>query len=160
VNRKQFPKGTNCVKKNLPGIIALALLARPATVRRDALSHVALAAQKCRSWLHGAIVMIRPFRALFLGGLLAVAPALDAYAVDKSAVQDIVLQYETCHGLEGISEDKGIPNLAGRNEQYIVHQLKDFRSGKRRHGEMRDMGRLLTDEEMMAVAQHFSKLPH
>ena len=104
--------------------------------------------------------MIFPFRALLLSGLLAPTPTLEAHALDKSAVQDIVLQCETCHGLGGISEDKGIPNLAGLNEQFIVRQLQDFRSGKRRHGEMHDMGSHLTDEEMKAVAQYFSKLSH
>jgi cytochrome c553 len=104
--------------------------------------------------------MTFPFRALLLSGLLAPTPALEAHALDKSAVQDIVLQCETCHGLGGISEDKGIPNLAGLNEQFIVRQLQDFRSGKRRHGEMHEMGSHLTDEEMKAVAQYFSKLPH
>ncbi len=104
--------------------------------------------------------MTFPFRALLLGGLLALTPAIEARALDKSALQDVVLQCETCHGLGGISEDKGIPNLAGLNEQFIVRQLLEFRSGKRRHGEMHDMGSHLTDEEMKAVAQYFSKLPH
>jgi cytochrome c553 len=104
--------------------------------------------------------MTLSLRALVLGGLLAVALSTeDAYAIDKSALQDIVLQCETCHGLEGKSEDKGIPNIAGLNERHIVQQLRNFRSGKRRHGEMHDMGSLLTDEQMKAVAQYFSKLP-
>ena len=55
---------------------------------------------------------------------------------------------------------KGFPVLAGLNEQFIVRQLRDFRSGKRRHGEMHDMGSRLTDEEMKAVAQYFAKLAH
>jgi cytochrome c553 len=104
--------------------------------------------------------MTFPFRAPLLSALLALTPAMEAHALDKSAVQDVVLQCETCHGLGGISEDKGIPNLAGLNEQFIMRQLQDFRSGKRRHGEMHDMGSRLTDEEMKAIAQYFSKLPH
>lgn len=104
--------------------------------------------------------MTFPLRALLLGGLLALTSSMQAHALDKSAVQDVVLQCETCHGLGGISEDKGIPNLAGLNEQFILRQLQDFRSGKRRHGEMHEMGGHLTDEEMKAVAQYFAKLAH
>lgn len=104
--------------------------------------------------------MIIPVRAFLLAGLLAVTPALDADAVDKSTVQDIVVQCEACHGLEGKSTEKGFPTLAGKAEPYILQQLQSFRSGKRPHEEMRYMGRSLTAEEMKAVAQYFSKLPH
>lgn len=104
--------------------------------------------------------MTIPSRALFLCAAFALTPATEAHALDKSALQDVVLQCETCHGLGGISEDNGIPNLAGLKEQFILRQLRDFRSGKRRHGEMHDMGGHLTDEEMKAAAQYFSKLPH
>jgi cytochrome c553 len=112
---------------------------------------------------HGFVelsIMIIPLRALLLGGVLAVTPALDAHALDKSTVQDIVVQCEACHGLEGKSTEKGFPNLAGKSETYILQQLQSFRSGKRPHEEMRSMGRSLTAEEMKAVAQYFSKLPH
>ncbi|MGA8171741.1 MAG: cytochrome c [Methylocystis sp.] len=103
--------------------------------------------------------MILPLRLALFSVPFVMTPLADAGAVEKSTLQDIVLQCETCHGLEGKSEDKGIPNIAALNERYIVQQLRNFRSGKRPHGEMRDMGGLLTDEEMRAVAQHFSKLP-
>jgi cytochrome c553 len=104
--------------------------------------------------------MILPLRALFLGGLLAATPVLDAHAVDKSTLEDIVVQCEACHGLEGKSQDKAFPSLAGKSEGYILQQLQSFRSGKRPHEEMSYMGRSLTAEEMKAVAQYFSKLPH
>jgi cytochrome c553 len=49
--------------------------------------------------------------------------------------------------------------LAGQHEVYLYRQLNAFRSGERRHKEMRYMSKTLTDEEMRALAAYFASLP-
>jgi cytochrome c553 len=64
-----------------------------------------------------------------------------------------------CHGADGIAPDREVPHLAGQNEAYLYNQLLAFRSGKRRHKEMRYMARGMSDEEMRALAAYFASLP-
>ncbi len=83
-----------------------------------------------------------------------------AKAVDSAELQDVIAQCAACHGAEGIAKDVEIPNLAGQHDRYLVEQLKNFRTGKRPHKEMRYMSRHITDEELEALAQYYSNLPH
>jgi cytochrome c553 len=64
-----------------------------------------------------------------------------------------------CHGAEGIAPDVAVPHLAGQNELYLFNQLMAFRSGQRRHREMRYMARELTREDMAALAAYYAALP-
>ena len=64
-----------------------------------------------------------------------------------------------CHGVDGVARDEEVPNLAGQHEVYIYKQLEAFRSGQRKHKEMRYMSKTLTDEEMKALATYFATLP-
>ncbi len=64
-----------------------------------------------------------------------------------------------CHGAEGIAPDVAVPHLAGQNEVYLFNQLMAFKSGQRRHKEMRYMARELTREDMAALAAYYAALP-
>jgi cytochrome c553 len=64
-----------------------------------------------------------------------------------------------CHGPEGIAPDVAVPHLAGQNEVYLFNQLMAFKSGQRRHKEMRFMARELTREDMEALAAYYAALP-
>jgi cytochrome c553 len=64
-----------------------------------------------------------------------------------------------CHGAEGIAPDVAVPHLAGQNEVYLFNQLMAFKSGQRRHKEMRFMARELTREDMAALAAFYASLP-
>jgi len=64
-----------------------------------------------------------------------------------------------CHGPEGIAPDVAVPHLAGQNEVYLFNQLMAFKSGQRRHKEMRFMARELTREDMAALAAYYAALP-
>jgi len=63
-----------------------------------------------------------------------------------------------CHGLEGEASNVLYPRLAGQHKNYIIKQLHDFRSLKRK-GTMNDMARDLTDPEIVALADYFSSKP-
>lgn len=63
-----------------------------------------------------------------------------------------------CHGMEGEASNVLYPRLAGQHKKYIIKQLHDFRSGKRK-GTMNDMANDLTDTEIIALADYFSAKP-
>lgn len=64
-----------------------------------------------------------------------------------------------CHGAEGIAPDTLVPNLAGQNSGYLIAQLTAFKTGKRKHPEMRFMVRDLSTRDIEALAHYFAELP-
>jgi cytochrome c553 len=86
------------------------------------------------------------------------APAT-ARAIEPE-LQDIMVQCAACHGADGVARDVEIPNLAGQHDRYLFNQLQAFKSGRRPHKEMRYMSRMLSDDEMAAIAQYYSAMPH
>lgn len=64
-----------------------------------------------------------------------------------------------CHGEEGIARDGEVPNLAGQNERYLYNQMLAFRSGARKHQDMRYMARELTVQEIADMAAYYAALP-
>ena len=63
-----------------------------------------------------------------------------------------------CHGPTGISTSGRIPNLAGRNKEYIVEQLLDFRSGQRpSHLPMTHIARMLSKQEVELISVWYSE---
>lgn len=64
----------------------------------------------------------------------------------------------SCHGPDGISVLLDAPNLAGEVNIYIDTQLKAFRLGKRKHDIMSEIAAGMTDEEIRAVADWYSKV--
>lgn len=65
----------------------------------------------------------------------------------------------SCHGpeLQGVSPS--FPRLAGQKPDYIIEELKEFRSGTRRNdhgGIVRAIVKSLTDEEIESVAKCFA----
>ncbi|MBT4761146.1 MAG: cytochrome c [Bdellovibrionaceae bacterium] len=63
-----------------------------------------------------------------------------------------------CHGLKGISAQAIYPNLAGQKEAYMVKQLKDFKSGKRKDPLMSAMAKPLSDADMANVSAYYAKM--
>jgi cytochrome c553 len=69
-----------------------------------------------------------------------------------------------CHGPAGKGSDpKVFPNIAGQHAAYVEKILRDFRSGVRtndREKLMQNTVVLLSDEEIVAVAQYVEGLPY
>jgi cytochrome c553 len=63
-----------------------------------------------------------------------------------------------CHGADGIALISGAPNIAGETNIYIDTQLKAFRIGKREHELMTPIAQHLSDAEIRAVADWYSKV--
>ena len=64
-----------------------------------------------------------------------------------------------CHTVDGEGRDVEIPNLAGQHAVYLTNQLKAFKSGARKHVEMKFIARELSDAEMRQLAEYYASLP-
>ena len=62
-----------------------------------------------------------------------------------------------CHGPNGNATDPQYPKLAGQTARYIYLELKDFKEGRRHDPQMEPMAKDLTAEDMLALADHYSK---
>lgn len=67
-----------------------------------------------------------------------------------------------CHDPQGMGNSPaGFPRLSGQHPEYIIEQLKQFRSGARINsvnGIMTDISKRMTDEEIQAVSNYVSGL--
>ena len=67
-----------------------------------------------------------------------------------------------CHGKDGkkpLMPD--YPKIAGQNEQYIIKQMMDIKSGARANGNsaaMKGVMVIVSDEELKAIADYVSKM--
>lgn len=88
------------------------------------------------------------------------APAAEATAQvkpgDASAGAGKSAACGACHGMDGNSSDAQYPKLAGQSEQYIVHQLRNFKSGKRQNPIMMGMAAPLSEQDMHDIGAYFA----
>ena len=95
----------------------------------------------------------------------AAAPAAAAEASaavkpgDATAGQAKSAACGACHGMDGNSTDPQYPKLAGQSEQYIVHQLENFKSGKRQNPIMLGMATPLSEQDMHDIGAYFASKP-
>ena len=57
-----------------------------------------------------------------------------------------------CHGADGNSAAPENPKLAGQHPEYLVKQLQEFKSGKRKNAVMQGFASTLSDEDMRNIA--------
>lgn len=62
----------------------------------------------------------------------------------------------TCHNADGNSTTTVWPKIAGQYANYLVVQLKDFKSGARANPQMIPMVANLSDQDMQDLAAYFS----
>jgi len=64
-----------------------------------------------------------------------------------------------CHGENGIPQDKATPVISGQHQGYLYLQLRDYKLGTRANDVMVPIAQALERDEMMALAEYFSKQP-
>lgn len=69
--------------------------------------------------------------------------------------QDLLNMCQACHGNDGSSQFASIPNLKWQNQAYMVQQLEHFKSDQRQDKTMSKVAKLLTTEQMEAIASYF-----
>ena len=62
-----------------------------------------------------------------------------------------------CHGENGNSKRKHIPNLAGQNPQYLFHSFEKFASGQRIDYVMSKLAKNVTQDDRVNIAVYFSQ---
>lgn len=62
-----------------------------------------------------------------------------------------------CHGIDGNSAIAANPKLAGQHPEYLYKQLINFKSGERANAVMSGMAAMLSESDMHAISDYFSK---
>lgn len=81
---------------------------------------------------------------------------------DAAAAQPLAERIQTCgvcHGEDGNSRMENIPSIAGQPAFFIVNQLILMRERVRRVEAMEPFVKDLKDDDAVAIANHFAKLP-
>jgi cytochrome c553 len=99
-----------------------------------------------------------------VAGIFALSTAIPAVASagDVAAGKAKAAVCAACHGQNGMAQIPTYPNLAGQNEQYLVHALKAYKAKDRSGGQaaiMQGQAAALSDEDIANVAAYFSSLP-
>lgn len=89
---------------------------------------------------------------------LTASVSFNANSADIAAGKAKAATCAACHGANGISAIPMYPNLAGQKEQYMVKQLKAFKSGERKDPVMTAMAMPLSDADIVNVSAYFASL--
>jgi len=81
-----------------------------------------------------------------------------AAAAQTVSLPERIAQCGACHGEDGNSRIERTPSLAGQPEFFILNQLFLMREGVRQVEAMMPFVKELKDEDMDALAKHFTKL--
>jgi cytochrome c553 len=64
-----------------------------------------------------------------------------------------------CHGADGMGRDGTAPKIAGQSRQYLTATLAGYAAGRRSSGIMQPIAAPLSQNEIAALAAHFSAMP-
>jgi cytochrome c553 len=93
--------------------------------------------------------------AISLIAIVAATPALAAG--DASAGRNKSAVCAGCHGADGNATIPNYPKLAGQHASYLLKQLMDFKSGKRKNAIMTAQVANLQPQDMEDLAAYFSE---
>ncbi len=96
----------------------------------------------------------RPLAMTAIGLALGWALALPSVAQDAKTIATAVCG--ACHGEDGNSAIPMFPKIAGLQESYIVKQLRDFQSGRRKSDIMAPVVAALKPEDFLSLATYYS----
>jgi cytochrome c553 len=82
-----------------------------------------------------------------------------ALFISMALGQERVQLCAACHGADGNSVDPKVPSIAGQPKLFLETQLVLFREELRKSELMLPVVKGLKDPQLIALAEHFSKLP-
>jgi cytochrome c553 len=90
--------------------------------------------------------------------LAAAGEGAPAQAPDT--LEQRLIACSACHGKqgEGLRENEYYPRIAGKPSRYLYNQLVNFRDGRRTYAQMVYLVAYLSDDYLMEIANHYSKL--
>ena len=89
---------------------------------------------------------------------LAAAPA-PAFKPDLAKGQQLAVTCLACHTADGSRGAPANPILQGQHPEYLVKQLIEFKSGKRKNAIMAGMAAALSEEDMKHIAAFYASKP-
>ncbi len=82
-----------------------------------------------------------------------------AFAADAGAARHLVQTLcQNCHGVDGVSVLPGAPNLSGQQKEYLIQQMRVYRSGSRQDAQMNVVAKGLSDAEIEHLADWYSSI--
>jgi cytochrome subunit of sulfide dehydrogenase len=94
-------------------------------------------------------------RVLGAGALISASLFASSLAQAQDA-RYLAANCANCHGTLGVATG-GMPGLAGLKKDYIIEQMRAFRDGKRQATIMHQLAKGYTDEQIVAMADFFSR---
>jgi cytochrome c553 len=96
----------------------------------------------------------------WMSGAVALAVILiGAMPSNAQSIEEKTQICAGCHGADGKPIDKTIPTIWGQQQGYIYIQLRDFKRGDRKSDIMQPIASAFERDEMLAIADYFSKKP-
>ena len=65
---------------------------------------------------------------------------------------------QNCHGEDGVAVIPGAANLSGQQREYLVQQLRAYRSGSRQDAQMNIVAKALTDADIENLAAWYARI--
>lgn len=94
-----------------------------------------------------------------IGGVLIMVLIFAAPLARAQTIEDKAAACASCHGEDGIPPDKTFPVIWGQHQGYLYLQLRDFKRGTRKSDAMAPFVEQMERDDMMALAEYFSKKP-
>jgi cytochrome c553 len=104
--------------------------------------------------IRGSVIIL----VICMSASITALPGSAPGAGDIGAGREKSIMCVRCHGPEGISRNPRIPHLAGQDPDYLVYQLRSYRSRERRGTAMQDVARRLSDEDIENLAAYYHSL--
>jgi cytochrome c553 len=91
----------------------------------------------------------------------ALALTVISFATHAETIEEKAQVCAACHGENGVPTEQSVPVpvIWGQNLGYLFFQLRDFKSGARKNDVMSPIAEGLARDDVMALAQYFSKKP-
>lgn len=93
--------------------------------------------------------------AALAAALLVSSGAMPVRAMDALQVRGMAAACAGCHGTEGVAQ-AGNASLAGANQEALLTQLMDFKTGQRPATLMHQIAKGYSDAQLGALAAYFS----
>ena len=100
---------------------------------------------------------MKSLKRLLAAAVTLAASTLHTAGAHADSVADAIATCAGCHGENGVPIDKTFPVIAGQNRNYILNQLHDFKTGRRKNEIMAGIVAEMSKTDMEAIATHFSK---
>lgn len=92
-------------------------------------------------------------------GLTVFLPPALATGAFAQSIEEKAQICAACHGQTGVPIDGKIPVIWGQQTGYLYLDLRDFKLGARKNEQMSPIAAALSREDMLALAEYFSKKP-